>query len=236
VAVAQEEPVRFWCLENVEFLQQLTAVEREEFLKQTEVRSYKKGELIFQPGDPCDVVYFVEKGLVKIYQISPAGRRLTLILLRGRGQPFGIMAMAECERRELYAQALEDSQICITPRKKLMRFARENSLVCCKIIKLIGSRKTEIRMKLEELAFKTVPQRLATLLLKLSSEYGEEMPQGRRIGIVFTQQELADLIGATREHVASILKRFHEQGLIALDPARRIILLDEMMLCRQANV
>ena len=173
---------------------------------------------------------------MKIYQVSPAGRRLTMLLLRGRGQPFGVMALAECERRELYAQALEDSQVCITPRKKLMRFARENSLVCCKIIKLMGSRKTEIRMKLEELAFKTAPQRLATLLLKLSAEYGEEIPQGRRIGIVFTHQELADLIGASREHIVFVLKRFRQQGLIALDPARRIILRDELTLQRQAHL
>ncbi len=234
--MTQEDRIQFWCLENVEFLQNLTESEREEFLQQTEVRSYKKGELIFQPGDPCEAVYFLEEGVVKISQVSPAGRHLTLMMLRGRGQPFGVLALAECPQRELFAQALEDSRICITPKGKLIRFAQENSLVCCKIIKLMGSRISEIRMKLEDLVFKTVPQRLATLLLKLTDEYGEETQEGRRISVVFTQQELAELIGASREHVVSVLKSFREEGAIAFDPKRRILVRDERALRYRAGV
>ncbi len=231
-----EKPIRFWCLENVEFLRNLTEVERAEFLKQAQVYSYRKDQLIFQPGDLCDTVYFVEEGLVKIYQVSPAGRKLTLMLLCGRGQPFGVMALAECERRQFYAQALAESRICLISRNYLRYFTRKNMLVCCKIIKLMGSRQTEIRVKLEEMVFKTVPQRLATLLLKLSIEFGEQTPDGRRIGIAFTHQELAELIGASREHVVATLKRFRERQFITLDPARRIILGDELALHQQANV
>ncbi|MBI1743032.1 Crp/Fnr family transcriptional regulator [Candidatus Acetothermia bacterium] len=210
----QEHPL-LWCLEDVDLVEDLSRQQKKELLHRLKTEDYQRGETIFLPGDPSDTVYFLHKGLVKIYRVDETGKRLTLLLIGRKGRPFGVMALAGQGRRDLVAQAVIDSRLCMIAKDDLLLLAKANPTLCLKITELIGSRRKTIENKLADVVFRNVPARLAKLLLQLAREFGREFQARKRIEIRFTHQELAELIGASREHVTATLNRFSKERLLS---------------------
>ncbi|MFQ5796262.1 MAG: Crp/Fnr family transcriptional regulator [Candidatus Bipolaricaulia bacterium] len=205
---------KFWCVEGINLFDGLSPDQTEELKKRLKRVRYQKGETIYFPGDPGDTLYFLHEGRVKLAYLDESGRRLTLTIVRP-GEPFGEMAIAgEEEGRELIAEALEDVNLCIIPRSDFLNFIQDKPLLSFRITKLIGQRRREVESKLEDLIFKDVPTRLSRLLLKLSEEYGQETEVGVEIDLKLTHQELADLIGSTRETTTAMLNRLEDEGIL----------------------
>jgi len=187
-------------------------------------KRYTKGEIVYQAGDLDDSVYFVKTGKVKLAYLDESGRKLTLNIL-GEGEILGEMALVGEKRRELIAQALQESRIYSINSARFLNFLEERPWLMLELIALFGSRTREIEHKLEDLVFKDIPTRLSRQLLRLIHEHGEETAEGTEIDFKITHKELADLIGSARENTTSALNRLAREGI--LDKHRyRIIVKD----------
>jgi len=213
---------RLWHLERFDLLQVLGPEEMAEFNTRLKEASHEKGASIYLPGDPSDAVYFLKKGRVKVSYLDENGKRLTLAIY-GKGEPFGEMSIIGQEDRKLEASALEEVWLCWIGRDELLRFAEEHPRLSLRIAKLIGWRRQEIENQMEDLLFKDVPTRLARLLWKLGGSYGRNREETIQIGPRFTHQDLAELIGSTRETTSLMLGRFVKEGLIGRGWGRIII-------------
>ncbi len=128
--------------------------------------------------------------------------------------------------RDTIAEALDDTYICVIKREDFEALLKRKPDLSFKLTKLIGLRLKRIGTRIEDLVFKDVNTRLANLLLDLSQKYGVKEKEGIQIGIKITHQEMANLIGSTRETVSMTLGEFKRQGLIDLE-GRKILILKE---------
>lgn len=184
----------------------------------TSMSSVKKKEPIYLPGDLSRQVYLLKSGRVKISRITEDGREVTLALLRP-GEIFGELEVLEETPRDTMAEALDDVELCIIQREDFLKILRAKPDLSIRLTKLIGFRLRNIESRIEELVFRDVPARLARLLMEMAKEFGKQEGEreGVRIGARLTHQEIANLIGSTRETVSATLGEFKRQGLLHLD-------------------
>ncbi|MGQ9477559.1 MAG: Crp/Fnr family transcriptional regulator [Candidatus Bipolaricaulia bacterium] len=186
---------------------------------------YKKDEIIYQPGDEDDAIYYIKEGRVKLAYLDESGRKLTLAII-GEGEIFGEMVLVGQRRRELLAQAIQDARIYEIERTRFLELIQREPWLALKVLELFGQRTREIERKLEDLVFKDIPTRLSRQLLKLIEEHGRRTPEGIQIDFKITHKELADMIGSARENTTSALNLLEREGI--LDKRRyRIIIKDE---------
>ena len=232
-ASLESKPQRFWCVENFSLADVLTHEEREEMHQFMQFKNYKAGETIYFPGDPNDTVYSIHDGRVRLAYLDESGKRLTLSIM-SQGQVFGETTLAGESKQRWIAEAMEDSVFCMIPRDVLIRFAERNPKLALKINKLVGERQVAIENKLTSLLFKGVRERLAQTLLQLAEDYGESEKGSIQLSIKITHQDLAYLIGSTRETTSTILGEFERDGLVNKS-RERIRIQDEDGLRDRAN-
>lgn len=199
-------------------------------------RTVRKRELIYGRGDRADHMYVLESGRVKLYRLSPDGREVALALVEP-GEPFGEEMAVGVAERTLYAEALESSRVRLIDRAQLRAWASNRPDVLMELTRNLWHRLDNVERQLESLVFRKVTHRLADLLLQWTDKYGEATPRGVRLQIRLTHQEMASLIGSSRETVTLTLGQLVDSGLIAYDPAdrRSIVIPDVARLTRYAN-
>ncbi len=223
-------PNKLWYLKHIKLFAGLSPAELQEMDRITRMQEVKKKQPIYLPGDPATTVYLLKKGRVKIASSDPSGKEVTFEILEA-GEIFGELEVLEDSPRETLAEALDDALICAIRREDFDRYLREHPNLTVKLTKLIGLRLRKIQSQVEDLVFRDVPARLAHPLMELSRTEG--VPEGPdiRIRVKLTHQEMANLIGCTRETVSNTLGHFRTQGLIRID-GRSIIVLNPHGLSR----
>ncbi|MEW6247942.1 MAG: Crp/Fnr family transcriptional regulator [Nitrospirota bacterium] len=230
--MSQESPSqnKLWYLKHIRLFDGLSQTEMQEMERITQMQAVKKRQPLYLPGDPSSNVYLLKQGRVKIASTAPSGKEVTFDILEP-GEVFGELEVLEERPRETAAEALDDTLICVIRREDFDRYLRTHPDLSVKLTKLIGLRLRKIQSRVEDLVFRDVPARLAHLLLELSKTDG--VPDGPhiRLGIKLTHQEMANLIGCSRETVSTTLGQFREQGLIRIE-GRSITLLNPDHLTR----
>jgi len=156
-----------------------------------------------------------------LYRISPEGKKLVIATL-GSGAVFGEMALLGQQMHNTFAEALEDCQIVVMSRTDLERLILAKPIVGLRMLEITGRRLSEAEERLDDMAFKGIPARLASLLLRLAADRGVDVITG------LTHQDLAETIGTYRETATQVLNDMKAEGLIQigrkridiLDPAR----------------
>ncbi len=207
---------KLWYLKHIRLFDGLSQTEMQEMERITRMQAVKKRQPLYLPGDPSSNVYLLKQGRVKIASTAPSGKEVTFDILEP-GEIFGELEVLEETPRETAAEALDDTLICVIRREDFDHYLRTHPDLSVKLTKLIGLRLRKIQSRVEDLVFRDVPARLAHLLLELSKTDG--VPDGPhiRLGIKLTHQEMANLIGCSRETVSTTLGQFRDQGLIRLD-------------------
>ncbi len=213
---------KIWYLQNIDLFRGITQEEMAALDRMTSMTSAKKKTPIFLPGDPARQVYLLKSGRVKISRTAEDGREFTLALLKP-GDIFGEPEVLDGTARDTMAEALDDAQLCIIRGEDFIAMLSKSPDLSLRLAKLIGSRLRSIEVRIEDLVFRDVPARLAHLLLELAREFGAREKDGIRIGVRITHQEMANLIGSTRETVSATLGEFRKMGFIRAD-ARHLIL------------
>ena len=178
-------------------------------------RKIPRGTFLYRPGETADPLYVIEEGLVKISVCSTSGRDLTLGLY-GPGEIFGEDAVLEDGRRMAFATALQSSLLVVVPRARLHALLERDRDVASLLTRLLAARVKDSVRQLESIVWNSVPSRLAGALLRLAERNGVAESAGTRVDLRLTHQELANLIGSTRETTTSTLNAFRRRGWITL--------------------
>jgi CRP/FNR family transcriptional regulator, cyclic AMP receptor protein len=176
-------------------------------------RHYRAGQCIFAAGDPGGSMSLISGGSVKVCLSSTEGKEVLLALL-GPGDVFGELALLDGRPRSADVIAKTDCDVLTLAREDLEAFFLEYPRAALNLLGTLAGRLRRSNQLLEDSAFLDIPGRLARALLALAEDYGQQHPAGTGLTAKLTQQELADMIGATRESVNKNLKRFETLGLI----------------------
>lgn len=192
-----------------------------------------RGQVLFREGDSGDKLYVVCEGKVKLGRTSSDGRENLLAIL-GPGEMFGELSLFDPGPRTATATAVTDTQIFALGHNDLTTWVSGRPEVALSLLKQISSRLRRTNEVIGDLVFSDVPGRVAKALLDLSNRFGVESEDGVHVGHDLTQEELAQLVGASRETVNKALADFAGRGWIRLE-ARAVVLLDLERLARRAR-
>lgn len=179
------------------------------------MRSIPKGRLIYSQEDRAEALFLLKRGRVSIYRLTPAGKRLDIDAV-GPHTFFGEMPLLGESLRHAFAETDEESLLCVMSRADVERLIREQPSVALHMIEALGKRLAQSEARLEELAYRSAPARIAAALLRLSEGRGDG-------AATITHQELGDMIGALRETVTKILDEFQSDGLVELRRGRVLV-------------
>lgn len=218
---APTEPDKLWYLQRINVFADMSEEEMRWLAERTAMRAYTRGGLIAQPDDPPDTIYLIKEGRVRLCRYSAAGRMQTLALLE-RGDIFGERALVGASTGA-HCEAFEDTLVCVMHRQDFEDLVSRNPGLALRVVKLMAGRLRDAEEAVERLAFQDVRSRLSALLVRLAEAYGEPHGQGRRLALRLTHQDLASMIGATRETVTGVLNRFRDEGLLVVEERHIII-------------
>ena len=211
-------PNKLGYLSEMELFQDLSDKEMAELDRVTTMTNVPKGRVFYRPEEPTEVLFILKQGRVQLYRISPEGKKLVIPTL-GPGTLFGDMALLGQWMHNTFAEAVEDCLICVMSRTDLERQVVRKPEVALRMLDITSRRLREAEGRLEDLAFKGIPARLASLLLRLSEEQEGERITG------LTHQDLAETVGTYRETATQVLNDLKSQGLIDIG-RKRITVLD----------
>ena len=229
----QSPPNKLWFLKHIRLFDGISPSDMREMEKITRMEEVRKRQPLYLPGDPSNNVYLLKQGRVKIANTAPNGKEVTFDILEP-GEVFGELEVLEGSPRSTSAEALDDALICVIPRKDFDQYLAMHPNVTVKLTKLIGLRLKRIQSRVEDLVFRDVPARLAHLLSELGRSEGVAGQQGVRLKVKLTHQEMANLIGCSRETVSTIMGQFRDQELIKME-GRTITLLKPAALSQLAS-
>lgn len=189
-----------------------------------EVREQPRRTVLYMPGDPGTAIFLIAAGRVKISKITRDGKELTLAY-RSQGELFGEACLIDGGPREEMAEPMENTTLLEMPRAEFERLVQTHASLGWRMTKALAARRREVEAKIENLIFKDVNSKLAELLLRLGAEHGVEDDRGLLVALKITHQEMANLIGSTRETVSLTLAQFKKKGLVQSD-GRKVILVD----------
>lgn len=224
-----EEDIRL--LSMVDIFEPLSREEIEEInWKRLETR-VKRGETFFLPMDLGETLFILKSGRVRLFKKNAEGREFTLAVLES-GTVFGEMSITGQRLRNAYAQAIEPSDVAAMCRADVERLIMEKPKVALQLIHLLSDRLNAYEIRLEDLALKRVPARLASLLCMLIENQGVRTSTGYKIPTRYTHQQLSTMIGANREAVTRAFAILREAG--ALQVMRRYIHVEDIEVLKRA--
>jgi CRP/FNR family cyclic AMP-dependent transcriptional regulator len=214
-------------LSDVVLFQDLSDREMAELDRMTTITNVPRGRVFYQPEDVSEILFLIKQGKVQLYRISPEGKKLVIATL-GPGTLFGEMALLGQQMHNAFAEALDDCLILVMSRADLERLILNRPQVGLRMLEITGRRLNDAESRLEDMAFKGIPARLASLLLRLSAERNSPDILG------MTHQDLAETIGTYRETATQVLNDMKAQGLIAIG-RKRITICDPERLAEVAR-
>ncbi len=219
------EPKRtLWYLRKIPIFATLGSAVVEKLADVVEMREVRRREVIYLPGDPGSALCAVNTGRIKISKVTRDGKALTLNYC-GPSELFGETCLTAGGAREEMAEAMENSVVTEVPRAYFEELLATHARLGFEMTKLLAKRRLDLENKLETLVFRDVTSKLAELLLELADEHGVEDARGTLVALKITHQELANLIGSTRETVSLTLSQFKRKNLICSE-GRRVIISD----------
>jgi CRP/FNR family cyclic AMP-dependent transcriptional regulator len=179
-------------------------------------RTFRSGEVIFHREDPGLVLYVIKEGKVKISLISPEGQEISLVVF-GKGECFGEFAILDGLPRSADAVAMEKVECYTLQRSDFHQAIMKNPKIAIQVMEVLSQRLRSTDQMVEDLIFLDVYGRVAKKLLELAEAHGTKVEDGTRIDVRLTQQELASMVGASRESVNKVMGYFTDKNFISTD-------------------
>jgi CRP/FNR family transcriptional regulator, cyclic AMP receptor protein len=182
---------------------------------------YPGGGTIFAKGDTGDALFLVKGGLVKLVSHSGRGTE-TILHILPPGAIFGEILFSE-EKRAFTAIAGKESTVAALPKPVLGHLLSTVPMFSMNFIRLLSGRLAKVEREYAGFGHTWSYDRLARTLLTLAQEHGSETARGTKLGLRLTHEELANLIGTTRETVTTQLGRFRRMGMIRREGKQLIL-------------
>lgn len=222
-----------WFLKKCDLFERLTPQQADRLERHAVMRTFRKGAIIYFRTDPGQSVLLLTRGRVKIKDLTPDGKESILAFI-DEGELFGELALVDSTARNEFAEAVEDSQVLVISREDLLWLIEQRSDVALKVTKLVGLRRQRIENRLRNILFRSNRERISSVLLELLQSHGERIGNRWEIRLRLSHQELASLIGATRESATLVLGHLQMEGLIEVR-RRRIAVLDRDRLAAEVS-
>lgn len=204
-------------LRAVDVFRGLSRAEMMEMDRTTTMSTCRRGKVFYQPEDNSEVLFILKRGRVQLYRLSSEGKKLVVATI-GPGTIFGEMAMIGQGMHNKFAQAVDDCLLCVMSRHDVERLILSKPTVALRFMQIMADRLNQAEARLEDMAFKSIPARLAALLLTLRTDQGDSITG-------YTHQDLAEAVGTYRETATQTLNEFKARNLIDIG-RKRIDVLD----------
>jgi CRP/FNR family transcriptional regulator, cyclic AMP receptor protein len=177
-----------------------------------DAESFARGATIYTPDQPADDLLLLSSGQVGLYLLSPEGRALTLSV-REPGQLFGQVTLADDGPYDTFAEALRAVRIYRIARADVYQMIEQQPELGLALLEDLGQHRLVVSRRLDEVAFKSVPARLAGLLLDMAQTQGDQPSRVPRR----SHRQLAEMINAYRETVTKVINQFRAARLLEID-------------------
>jgi len=198
-----------------------------------EIIEAARGETLFTEGEPGESLYIVLAGKVKLGRRSPDGRE-NLVAVMGPSDQFGELSLFDPGPRTATATVVTDARLARLPKAALQKWVQDRPQIAVQLLRVVARRLRRTNTMLADLIFVDVPGRVAKQLLQLAQRFGSVDGGRLRVTHDLTQEELAQLVGASRETVNKALADFASRGWLQLE-GKSVVILDRERLARRAR-
>ena len=212
---------------------QLDGVTLARLAEESTIRSYRKGQCVFQQGDPGDCLFVVASGLLKVFTISEQGDDMVLATIRPP-DTFGELAIIDGGPRSASVEALDPVILLGVSHSAFTRLTRQYPSLLEAVLRSVAGLLRDVLERASDLVFLDLPGRVAKKILDLGGERGEASPEGIRVDVELTQGDLAASVGGSRSTVNQILHEFEQRGYVELR-GRTLLLKRPELLRRRAG-
>jgi CRP/FNR family transcriptional regulator, cyclic AMP receptor protein len=200
----------------------LSAEERAAIAAQARIRTFNAGETVFNLGSPGDYMMALLNGTIRISVPSPDGKELMLTLIQP-GEVFGELAVLDGKERSADAIAENECTLAMLYRHDVLAFFQRNPSAWPKLVEVLCQRLRRTDQVFAEVALLQLPVRLAKMMLRLLESRGNSAPaKGGKIG--FSQRELANMVGGTRESVNRCLRNWQRSGIVQISDGSILVM------------
>ena len=220
-------------ISRIPLFEGMSPEDQEELRAMMSQTTLRRGETLFNEGDPGDRFYVLLSGKIKLGHASADGRENLLAVL-GPGELVGELTLFDPGPRSTTATAVAPTDLLTLEHAQLMTFIETHPQLAKDMLRALAQRLRRTNTALADLVFSDVPGRVAKALLDLADRFGSTTEDGVPVPHDLTQEELAQLVGASRETVNKSLAEFVSRGWIRLE-GRAVTLLDVDRLRRRAR-
>jgi CRP/FNR family transcriptional regulator, cyclic AMP receptor protein len=204
-------------LKQVSIFKGLDSEDVNDLIAVAKKRTFRSGEVIFHRDDPGQMLYIIKEGKVKICLISPDGQEISLVVF-GKGEYFGEFALLDGHPRSADAIALEKVECYTLLRSDFHNVIMKNPRIAIQVMEVLCERLRKTDQQVEDLIVLDVYGRVAKKLLELAETHGLKQEDGSIfINVRLTQQDLAAMVGASRESVNKVLGYYTDKQYITTD-------------------
>jgi CRP/FNR family transcriptional regulator, cyclic AMP receptor protein len=208
---------------GVPLFKSLSESDRESLAGSFVRHSFDRGQMIFRQGDPGGHLYLVETGRIKITTLAADGREAFVAII-GPGQVFGELSLFESQQRSADARAMEPTTAHALAHDDFRPYVAAHPEVAWELLKVLVQMVRRQDQAIQDMVFLDVGGRVARRLLDLAAQHGEAAGNGAvRIDVPITQEELAQMVGASRESVNKALGSFMDRGWVALEGRHYVV-------------
>ena len=177
---------------------------------------------VYTCGDQDEMVYFIERGKIKLLMLSPEGKEC-LLAIHSAGDIFGELCLSGSGARLETATAMENTIVKKIPRSQfLARLSRDSLLEG--YVRYLALRIADQQQVIANLVTVDSEQRLGKTLLQLARALGKKEPRGTRIELKLSHEELSEMVGTTRPRISLFMQRFRNLGLIEINRDRFLVI------------
>jgi len=209
-------------LRTVPLFRDFEAAELSEVVQLITTRRFGKHQTVFREGEPGQTFYLIIAGSVAIFRLAPDGRETILSILKERDF-FGEMSVFDTAVRAASVRTLTEVEVGAIERADFLALIDRSPRIGRLLVIALSDRLRAANALISSTASQDIRSRLASLLLNLMTSFGESVPTGMRISLRLTNQEMANMIGTTRETVNRTLNRFWDEHLIDMRTAHVIV-------------
>ena len=213
---------KYWYLKNCDLFSRLSSAQIARVEARSVVRTFDRGGVVYLPTDHSDSVVLLARGRVRLYHLTNEGKQAILAIM-DPGELFGELSLVGEGARSEFAEAMEKSTVILIPREEIQTLMAEYPDVALGVTRLMSFRRQRVERRLKSLLFRSNRERLVHLLMELIAKYGRETDDGIQISIKLSHQELANIIGSTRETVTVLLGELQTEGSLLIRRRQLII-------------
>lgn len=220
-----ETKTKLWYLAQVNLFRDLPEDILKQIAETSNMRSFEKGRYILTPHDEGELIYFLKEGEVEVYESTAEGKKMIIDILKP-GDIFGYESIASDSGdavHEQFIRANKDVVLCIMPKSDFLALLEKKPELALRMIRELSGRLATTESRLRAAAFSNSETRVLQELERLYAQYGEEKEGKRMLTRKFTHEELANLVGTTRETVTRTLARLEKAGRVSVSSEGYII-------------